>query len=575
MLKRAKMKWKSVLTAALTLVIVGTLLAACSGGGNKNSGNQSGGETATSGNNSPSTNTQSAGEPAGEPKEFRFTLGSEPPSLDPNLFTDAQSYIVGIGLYEGLFRLAPDGTSRPALAESYDVSPDDKTYTFKLRRGAKWTNGDPVTAHDFEYSWKRILAPETAADYAYMLYYLENAEAYNAGKATADEVGVKALDDYTLEVKLVSPTPYFLDILSHQSYWPVNPNAVEGKPDWATDISTLVTNGPFRMTEWQHGGKIVLAKNPDYWDAGNIHFDTVTIMLVEEDSTVFNLYQTDKIDWIGAQAGSVPTDQVTQVIQSGEGEVRPIASTYFYHFNTTKKPFSNAKIRKALSMAINRQAIIDNVTKANQQPAYGIVPPSIKGVDGKTFRELYPDNYFEENIEEAKKLLAEGLQEEGYSQFPETTLVYNTNEGHKAIAEAIVDQWRQALGIEVKLANLEWGTFLEVRGAQQFDIARAGWSADYNHAVSFVYDLLYSTSGNNDGRYSNKRFDELVDQALASDNDKDALDKLAQAERIAFAEDMGVLPIYYYTTVTMVKPGFVNVVSDFVGHLNWIYGDKQ
>jgi oligopeptide transport system substrate-binding protein len=301
----------------------------------------------------------------------------------------------------------------------------------------------------------------------------------------------------------------------------------------------------------------------------------VTITLVEEDSTVFNLYQTDKIDWIGAQAGSVPTDQVTQVIQSGEGEVRPIASTYFYHFNTTKKPFSNAKIRKALSMAINRQAIIDNVTKANQQPAYGIVPPGIKGVDGKTFRELYPDNYFEENIEEAKKLLAEGLQEEGYSQFPETTLVYNTNEGHKAIAEAIVDQWRQALGIEVKLSNLEWGTFLEVRGAQQFDIARAGWGADYNHAVSFVYDLLYSTSGNNDGRYSNKRFDELVDQALASDNDKDALDKLAQAERIAFVEDMGVLPIYYYTTVTMVKPGFVNVVSDFAGHLNWIYGDKQ
>jgi len=573
MLNSPKMKWRSILSAVLTIALAGTLLAACTSGGNKNSN-----DAPTPVGNSPGTNTQSNdggnGEPTGEPKEFRFTIGGEPSSLDPNLFTDSQSYIVGIGLYEGLFRLSADGTSQPALAESYEVSPDN-TYTFKVRQGAKWTNGDPVTAHDFEYSWKRILAPETAADYAYMLYYLENAETYNAGEATADQVGVKALDDYTLEVKLQNPTPYFVDILAHQSYWPVNKNAVEGKPDWATDISTLVTNGPFRMTEWQHGGKIVLTKNPEYYNADKIHFDKVTILLVEDNSTVLNLYQTDKIDWIGAQAGAVPTDQVQQLIQSGEAVVQPVASTYYYLFNTTKKPFNNVKIRKALSMAINRQAIIDNVTKANQQPAYGLVPPSVKGADGKTFRELYPDNYFEENIEEAKRLLAEGLQEEGYSRFPETTLLYNTSDGHKAIAEAIVDQWRQALGIEVKLANMEFSTFLEVRSAQQFDIARSGWGADFNHAVNFVYDLLHSTSGNNDGRYKNMQVDDLINSALATSNDKEAIDKLAQAERIAIAEDMEVLPIYYYTTVMMVKPGFVNVASDFGGQLSWIYGDKQ
>jgi oligopeptide transport system substrate-binding protein len=329
------------------------------------------------------------------------------------------------------------------------------------------------------------------------------------------------------------------------------------------------------MTEWQHGGKIVLTKNPEYYNADKIHFDKVTILLVEDNSTVLNLYQTDKIDWIGAQAGAVPTDQVQQLIQSGEAVVQPVASTYYYLFNTTKKPFNNVKIRKALSMAINRQAIIDNVTKANQQPAYGLVPPSVKGADGKTFRELYPDNYFEENIEEAKRLLAEGLQEEGYSRFPETTLLYNTSDGHKAIAEAIVDQWRQALGIEVKLANMEFSTFLEVRSAQQFDIARSGWGADFNHAVNFVYDLLHSTSGNNDGRYKNMQVDDLINSALATSNDKEAIDKLAQAERIAIAEDMEVLPIYYYTTVMMVKPGFVNVASDFGGQLSWIYGDKQ
>jgi len=255
--------------------------------------------------------------------------------------------------------------------------------------------------------------------------------------------------------------------------------------------------------------------------------------------------------------------------------VIPIASTYYYLFNTTKKPFSNVKIRKAFAMAVDRQAIIDNVTKANQQPAFGLVPPSIKGVDGKSFREMYPDGYFQENLEEAKKLLAEGLQEEGLSAFPEVTLLYNTNEGHKAIAEAIVDMWRKNLGVEVKLANQEWGTFLETRDAQQFDIARAGWGADYNHAMSFTFDLIHSASGNNDGRYSNAQVDQLLNEAVAASDDKVILEKIAQAEKIAIEEDMAVLPIYYYTTVTMLKPGFVNVVSDYAGHLYWIYGDKQ
>jgi len=191
------------------------------------------------------------------------------------------------------------------------------------------------------------------------------------------------------------------------------------------------------------------------------------------------------------------------------------------------------------------------------------------------FRDMYPDDYFRENIEEAKKLLAEGLQEEGLSQFPETTLIYNTSEGHKAIAEAIVDQWRKALGIEVKVANMEWGTFLETRSAQQFDIARAGWGADFNHAINFTYDLIHSTSGNNDGRYNNPEVDRHLDQALATNNDQEAVNHIAQAEKIAIADDMAVLPIYYYTTVTMVKPGFVDVVSDFSGNLYWIFGDKQ
>lgn len=554
-----------IFTAVLAVSLVGATLSACT---SNNNGNDAAGSPSPG-----ATGSQAAPE---APKEFRFTLGSEPPSLDPALMVDAQSSIVASGLYEGLMRLSPAGEPEQAIAESYTASDDGLTYTFKLRQDAKWSNGDSVTAHDFEYSWKRALDPETASDYAYMLFYIENGEEYNAGNATADQVGVKATDDYTLEVKLKSPTPYFISLVCHYTYWPVHKATVDGKPDWATDVSTIVSNGPFLLSEWAHGDKLVLTKNPNYFNKDKVNFTKVTISLVEAETTVFNLFQTDKIDWIGAQAGSVPTDQTQKVLSEGSAQVQPIASTYYYLFNTTKKPFSNVKIRKAFAMTVERQALIDNVTKANQTPAYALVAPSIEGTGGKRFREMFPDTeYFKEDVAAAQKLLAEGMQEEGLKTLPEITLLYNTNEGHKAIAEAIADMWRRHLNVEVKLANQEWGTFLETRKAQQFDVARAGWGADINHPINFTYDLIYSKSGNNDGKYANSKVDQLLDESLVAKDDAERMNKIGEAERIAIQEDMSVLPLYYYTTVTMQKPGFKDVVSDYAGHLDWAFGDKQ
>jgi len=227
-------------------------------------------------------------------------------------------------------------------------------------------------------------------------------------------------------------------------------------------------------------------------------------------------------------------------------------------------------------MSIDRQAIIDNVAKANQTPAFALIPPSINGLDGKGFREMYPDSgYFSENIEEAKKLLAEGLAEEGLDKFPETTLLYNTSEGHKAIAEAIVDMWRKNLNVEVKLSNQEWATFLETRDAGQFGLARSGWGADFNHAINFSYDLIHPKSLNNDGQYENAEVGKALDDAIVAAEEKDRVDLIAKAEKIAIADDMAVLPIYYYTTVTMLKPGFEDVVSDYAGHLDWAFGKKN
>ncbi|GBG09101.1 hypothetical protein PAT3040_03730 [Paenibacillus agaridevorans] len=544
------------------IVAFSMLLTACTSNNNKaaNPGNKDG--------NNAGSETPAA------PQEFRFTLASEPPSLDPALMTDAQSSIVAAGLYEGLTRLNTKGEPENAIAKELTASEDGKTYTIKLRDDVKWSNGDPVTANDFEYAWKRSLNPETASEYAYMLFYLENGEKYNAGEATADDVGVKALDEYTLEVKLYTPAPYFPSLLAHYTYLPVHPATVDAAADWAAEAATIVSNGPFLLKQWAHADKLVLEKNPDYYNKDAINFDKVTISLVEDENTVYQLFETNKIDWIGAQAGSVPTDLTKQLIEEKKAEVTSVASTYYYLFNTEKAPFSNVKVRKAFSMAIDRQSLIDNVAQANQQPAFGLVPPSI-GSEGNMFREKYPDTFFTENVEEAKKLLAEGLAEEGMKTLPEVTLLYNTSEGHKKLAEAVVDMWRKTLGVEVKLANQEWGTFLETRKAGQFDIARSGWGADINHPINFTYDLIHPKSGNNDGRYNNPKVQELLDGSLVAETPEKTIEMLAEAEKIAIQDDMAVLPAYYYTTVTMVKPGIENVVSDYAGHIDWVFGSKK
>lgn len=568
------MKMKKVFTTLLAITLIGASITACTQ--NNNSGNNQGATTSNKPSEKETTTVSDTPKEATEPKEFRFTIASDPPTLDPGIMTDAQSSIVGSGIYEGLMRLNNAGEPELGIASEWKVSDDGKTYTFNLRKDATWSNGDPVTAYDFEYSWKRSLDPELASDYAYFLFYLENGEEYNSDLASADDVGVTALDEYTLEARLHTATPYFVSLLSHYTYWPVHQATVESRDDWAAEASTLVTNGPYLLDQWSHGDKLVLTKNPNYFNADKINFDKVTISIVEEESTVYNLFETDKIDWIGAQAGSVPQDRMEDVIAKDAVDIKAISSVYYYLFNTTAKPFNNAKVRKAFSMSIDRQAIIDNVAKANQTPAYGLVPPSIAGTDGKLYRELYPDTaFFKEDVAEAQKLLAEGLAEEGLSSFPETTLLYNTSEGHKALAEAVVDMWRKNLGVEMKLSNQEWGTFLETRSAQQFSIARGGWGADFNHAINFTYDLIHSASGNNDGKYSNPKVDQLLNESLSAANEKERLAKIAEAEKITFADDMALLPLYYYTTATMIKPGFVGVASDYSGHIDWVFGDKQ
>lgn len=504
--------------------------------------------------------------------EFRMNIGSEPPSLDPAQVQDNVSSTVVNGLFEGLTRKDADGNTVPGVAESWDVSEDGLTYTFHLR-DSKWSNGDAVTAGDFEFAWKRALDPELLPEpsaYSYQLYYIKGAEEYNTGKGSVDDVAVKAVDDKTLEVTLKSPTPYFESLVSFYTYFPVH-QSVKDNEAWAADASTIISNGPFKMGDWQKNNSISIVKNENYYAPDEIKFTKVTFSEVLDSATELSMYETDQLDWAGKPVGSIPTDQLEtlKTTHADELTISPSANLYYFLFNTTVEPFNNVKIRKALAMAINRTDIVEKVTKEEQVPAYGLVPPGIN-IGDQEYRSVVSDDYFKEDLDEAKKLLAEGLQELGLTEMPVVNLAYNTNDAHKAIAEAIAEMWRTNLGIETTLENQEWGVFLDNRNALNYEMARGGWGADYNDPMTFI-DLFLTGGGNNNTGYANPEYDALVNKAYSTDDQQVRLEAMSAAEKILI-NDMPIIPLYYYTNVYMVKPGFKNITMDYKGDIDYTRG---
>jgi oligopeptide transport system substrate-binding protein len=509
----------------------------------------------------------------GSEQVFRMILGSEPPSLDPGLAQDNNSSTVLRPIYDGLTTKDDKGEVKGAAAEKWEVSKDGLKYTFNLRKDAKWSNGDPVKASDFVFAWTRALDPAFAAPYAYQLYYIKNAEEYNTKKITdASQLGVKAKDDYTLEVELKAPTPYFESLVSFYTYFPLNEKHVKANPKFAAEASTMVTNGAFLIKEWKHNDSVTLVKNDNYHAAKDIKLATVTMKILNDANTQLQMYNSDEIDWVGRPVGEIPVDKLPSLkADKNFGlQVKGIASTYYYEFNTKQAPFDNAKIRKAFAMAIDRKAIVEKVTLGDQIPAFGFVPPGIKG-DSKEFRaEVKDTEYFKEDVAEAKKLLAEGLKEKGLDKLPVVTLIYNTSEGHKKIAEAVVDMWKKNLGAEIKLENQEFGVYIKNRQTGNFQVARAGWGADYNDPMTYI-DLLMTGGGNNNSKYSNAEYDKLVKEALSSQDDKKRMEAMAKAEKIMINE-MPIIPVYYYTGIWAQKAYVKNVFVDYKGDIDFTRG---
>jgi oligopeptide transport system substrate-binding protein len=565
-----------------------------------------------------------------ERADFTFCNGTEIKSIDPAVVTGSPEGRIIRAVFEGLANLHPETLQPiPGVAENVTwneqarrwdcVSDDGLTYTFRLRREARWSDGSAVTAHDFVYSFRRFLDPLTAAEYSYLLYdhvagarkyvgveplqsgdpveiellpepaalpgargrllhgtlvevhslqpaassvpvYVVDVGGQRHRFTTHDpppdaalqpcrqvlldfrEVGIRALDERTLEIRLVAPRPYFMYLMGFYPLFPVHQGCVErhGYPDW-TRPENLVCNGPYRIAERRLRDRIRLVKNPYYWNQANVHFETIDALAVESDVTMLNMYEAGLVDWIT----TVPNTMIPELLRLGRDDFQatPMLGIYYYRVNCRRKPLDDPRVRQALSLAIDRQQIVTTATAAGEVPAHSFVPP---GLAGYTPQECLPHD-----VAAARRLLAEAGYPGGKG-FPRLEILYNTNESHRAIAELIERQWRHHLGIDARLRNVEWATYLASVRQGDYQVARAGWIGDYPDPNTFL-DLFVTDGPNNQTGWSHAGYDRLLDASLSESDPQQRMELLQQAERILM-DELPVIPLYYYVSKNMIRP---------------------
>ena len=524
-------------------------------------------------------NSTSTGSSSGSNQNLVFNLGEDPETMDPTLNNSSGAGTMILNAFEGIMVLDENDQPTEGAAESYEVSDDGLVYTFKLRQDGKWSDGEPVVADNFKYSWLRALDKATAAEYAYQLFYIKNAEKFYNGEVSADEVGIKVIDDYTLEVTLEAPTSYFLQLCAFTTYVPLREDIVSSNPEgWATNPETYVSNGPFKLVQWDMKDQLVFEKNENYWDKDSVKLDTLTFKLVTDDTTAYSELKAGNFDMVN----SVPTNEIQPGIAEGLVHVSPKLANYYFAINVgkqdtlnsdVKEVLSNKLVRQALNLAIDRQEIIDNVGKAEQIPAYSFVPQGTKDENGTEFasKEYYDPLDMEGNIAKAKELLKEAGYENGEG-IPTIEVMYNSEGAHKEIAQIIQQNWEK-IGVNVELTNQEWAVFLNTRQQGDYEIARHGWTGDYIDPMTFL-DLWVTGGGNNDTGFSNARYDELIAAAKVEKDSAKRFEMLREAEDILM-DEMPILPIYYYTTVTAMNEKVKGVQISTLGKISFKHAYKE
>ncbi|KON86215.1 ABC transporter substrate-binding protein [Sporosarcina globispora] len=496
---------------------------------------------------------------------LNMSLDNDIPDLNQVKTTDAISFAILNNVMEGLFRLDENNEPQPAMAESYEKSEDGLTYTFKLKDGINWSNGDPVTANDFKYSWLRAMHPDTAGSYASILTeYIKGGAVFAAREAEADAVAIEVKDDRTLTVELVQPTPFFLGLTAFVTYFPLNEKFVSEQGDmFALTYDSVLYNGPYVLTDYDQAKGVSMEKNPEYWDKENVAIEKVNMKVIKEQSTALNLYEAGELDKVYLSSADVDTYKDSPEFAT-ETEFR----SYFIQFNLGKEPFNNENIRKALQLAYDPEVLTSVILNNGSEPAYGLIAPKMAGVDGKSFRELQGD-VIKPDVEKAKELWEKGVEELGKT--PEIELLISDDTVSKDTGTFLQSEYKKNLGIDINLATQPYSGRLDTMRAGDYQMAVNRWGADYNDSMTYL-DLWEKPSNPHfRGNYTSSKYDELVASAKTEADDKVRMDKLLEAEKLIL-EDGALGPLYYDGLSYLQKPYLKGLVTHPYGaspELKW------
>ncbi|MBC6972868.1 peptide ABC transporter substrate-binding protein [Bacillus sp. Xin] len=565
-MKKKKMK---KLTAVVAPVLAMSMaLTACSTGGDKKTSTNSSGSDSKS------------GEKLAAKQVLNRTETNEIPTMDTSKSTDTLgSQILG-NTMEGLYRLDKDNKPIPAAAESSTTSEDGKKYTFKLRKDAKWSNGDPVTAKDFVYAWQRLLDPNTAAEYAFIAYYIKNAEAINKGKAEVSTLGAKAIDDHTLEVELETATPYFLNLTAFPSYYPLNEKFVKEKGDkFGLESDTTVYNGPFVLTDWKHEEGWKLKKNDSYWDKKTVKLDEINYSVVKDMATRVNLYDSGQIDF------TLLSGEFVDKYRNKEGEFGTYSepSTFYLRLNQKRAnqdtPLKSKKLREAIALSINKKDLANVILNDGSKPADYLVPKGLaKSPDGKDFQEEFK-NGLKHDTKKAVAAWEEAKKELGKDQVTLEFLNYDTSNAKK-VGEYVKDQIEKNLkGVTVNIKMQPFKQKLKLESEQDYDFSYGGWSPDYADPMTYL-DMFETTNSQNQMSYSNPKYDEIIKQGktdLMADAKK-RWTELGKAEKLLLEEDVALVPLHQNARSYVMKPNVKGVVKHNISpeySFKWAYVTEE
>ncbi|MGL5694636.1 MAG: peptide ABC transporter substrate-binding protein [Peptostreptococcaceae bacterium] len=542
-MKMLKMKKKVAVLLASTLTL-STVLSGCS---------SSGGDSATGGSE--------------DGVVINVQVGPEPETIDPAKNTAADAATLINHAFEGLMKLNAEGDVVEGQAGKVEVSEDKKVYTFTLRDNAKWSDGQPVKAEDFVYSWQRLVTPETGADYNYMIDMVENASEIMEGKKDPKELGIKAIDEKTLEITLATPTAYFLEVCAFPATFPVRSDIVDAGPDtWSTVEDTYVGNGPYVLKKCDHQEKMVYEKNENYYDLDKLGPDTINFVLMEDKNTILSAFKNNEILF----GDDLPSEEIAAMKDKGL-YIEDQLGTYFLCVNVEKEGLKDQKVRQALALALDRQFIVDKVTQGGQIPADTFVGIGLSDVDGETkfhdkAEKWYDLKDYEGNIKKAQELLKEAGYEGGKGL---PTIELMCNPGHEPVMEAVQNMWKENLGVNATISSQDWNVFIDTRNKGEYQVARHGWLADYNDPISFV-DMWVTNGGNNDAQWSNAEYDKLVKEVKASTDQDERYAKMHEAEKI-LGEEMPVIPLYYYTDLYLKSDKLEGMYTSPLGYKYFMY----